>query len=80
MVYLKRQRLNPKYKEIGIRCTLNKYKGEPLLSVSVLFRRNCRYILPIMYIYCVYNAMSKVQKQLLKYTMNRAETIIVLIV
>ena len=80
MVCLKRQRLNPKYKEIGIRCTLNKYKGEPLLSVSVLFRRNCRNILPIMYIYCVYNAMSKVQKQLLKYTMNRAETIIVLIV
>jgi hypothetical protein len=25
MVYLKRQRLNPKYKEIGIRCTLNVY-------------------------------------------------------
>ena len=58
----------------------NKYKGEPVLSISVLFRRNYRYILPIMYIYCVYNAMSKVQKQLLKYTMNRAETIIVLIV
>ena len=56
----------------------NKYKGEPVLSVSGLFRRNYRYILPI--IYCVYNAMSKVQKQLLKYTMNRAETIIVLIV
>ena len=58
----------------------NKYKEEPVLSVPVLFRRNYRYILPIMYIYCVYNAMSKVQKQLLKYTMNRAETIIVLIV
>ena len=44
----------------------NRLKNDPLVSFSVLFRNECKFILdlPIMYGYCVYPVMSKSPKQL----------------
>ena len=67
--------------QLFLRASESGGKKEPLVSFSVLFRNECKYILyfEIMYVYCVYPVMLNCPMQLPNCVI-RAETSVVVIV
>ena len=60
----------------------NRPKSEHLSRISVLFPNECKWIIyfPMMYVYCIYTAVSKSLKQLQHFLKKRSETSVVLII